>query len=121
MPLFYLVPRRAGDTAGPPAPRPVKIVGMSAQVTKSIARFIEDHGGSAKAVLQPVGRRGVRITLVGADGIMGDQMVDSMAEAEAQVENHPQLERSEWDGALMNLATPQPGHAEQMAGFSFRR
>lgn len=94
---------------------------MSAQVTKSIARFIEDHGGSAKAVLQPVGRRGVRITLVGADGIMGDQMVDSMAEAEAEVAKHPQLERAEWDGALMNLATPKPGHAEQMAGFSFRR
>lgn len=91
------------------------------QVTRSIARFISDHGGSAKAVLQPVGRRGVRITLVGADGIMGDQMVDSMFAAEEQIEAHPELERAEWDGALMNLATPEPGHARQMAGFSFRR
>ncbi|MDN5760533.1 MAG: hypothetical protein L0H59_18765 [Tomitella sp.] len=93
---------------------------MSDQVSKSVRRFIADHGGSAKAVLQPVGRRGVRVTLVGDDGVMGDQMVDSMAEAEALIEAVPDLTASDWDRELVSAAAPREGHMHQMAGWSGR-
>lgn len=89
---------------------------MSDHVAKAISKFVAEHGGSARAVLQPVGRLGVRITLVGADGIMGDQMVDTMAEAEAVLAADPNLTRAEWDRELVSVATPRPGHAQQMAG-----
>lgn len=93
---------------------------MSAHVSKIISKFTAAHGGSARVVLQPVGRRGVRITLVGADGIMGDQMVDTMAEAEAIVAADPSLTRSEWDRELVSIATPEPEHARRMAGLMGR-
>ncbi|WP_182348698.1 hypothetical protein [Tomitella gaofuii] len=93
---------------------------MSDKATASIRSFIAAHGGAAKAVLQPVGLRGVRITLVGADGVMGDEMVDSMAAAQAVVEAVPELTASDWDRDLVAAATPAPGHAHRMAGWSGR-
>ena len=88
---------------------------MSDHVSKDILKFVAAHGDSARAVLQPVGRRGVRITLVGADGIMGDQMVDSMADAEAVVDAIASVTRVEWDRDLVSVATLAPGHAKRMA------
>ncbi len=97
-----------------------KVVRMSEKAATSIRSFIAAHGGAAKAVLQPVGLRGVRITLVGADGIMGDEMVDSMADAQAVVEAVPELTTSDWDRDLVATATPAPGHVQKMAGWSGR-
>lgn len=93
---------------------------MDDQVARSIRRFIAAHGGSAKAVLQPVGVSGVRITLVGEDGTMGDEMVASMADAEAVVEAIPELTASDWDRDLVSAVHPAPGHAQRMAGWSGR-
>lgn len=89
---------------------------MSEHVSKAISKFVAEHGGSARVVLQPVGLRGVRLTLVGADGIMGDAMASDMAEAEAIVAANPALTTSDWDRDLVSIATPAPGHALKMAG-----
>lgn len=43
-----------------------------------LARFALRHGGFATAVLEPVGRAGTRIVLVGEDGHWGDHVVPSM-------------------------------------------
>lgn len=89
---------------------------MSNEVSTAVRRFIAAHGGSAQAVLQPVGRSGVRITLVGADGIVGDQMVDTMDRARELVESTDGLSTADWDRDLMALATPRASHARRMAG-----
>lgn len=93
---------------------------MSNEVAKAVQGFVAAHGGSAKAVLQPVGRRGVRITLVGEDGIMGDQMVGTMQQAQALVDGTEGLSRADWDRELTSLATPRASHARHMAGRSGR-
>ncbi|MBB3039882.1 hypothetical protein FHU29_004372 [Hoyosella altamirensis] len=98
----------ATGTAGPVIP---------SGVLPAIKAFMKDHGGSAKAVLQPLGRIGVRITLVGADGIMGDQVVPSLHIARAVVDAVPQLELADWDRELTSTATPAPEHARRMAAW----
>lgn len=89
---------------------------MSNEASNAIRRFITAHGGSAQAVLQPVGRCGVRITLVGADGILGDRMVDTMERARSLVESTEGLTTADWDRELMALATPRASNARRMAG-----
>ena len=83
----------------------------------AIRKFISEHGGSASAVIQPVGRAGVRITLVGADGILGDEVVDNVAIANAIVSSIDELTGSEWDRALTSVVTPRKGHFAKMAGW----
>ena len=90
---------------------------VPASAASAVKEFIGAHGGSAKAVLQPIGRVGVRVTLVGADGILGDQVVADVATAKALVEQTANLEEAEWDRELTSVATPAPGHALRMAGW----
>ena len=73
---------------------------------------------SGSAVLQPIGRVGVRITLVGEDGVLGDRVVDDLATANAVVDSVEGLTAtSEWDRALTSIVTPQQGHWKKMAGW----
>ncbi|MGL4304664.1 MAG: hypothetical protein ACRCSF_00780 [Mycobacteriaceae bacterium] len=90
------------------------------QVIKAITSFIADHGGSAKAVVQPIGRVGVRITLVGSDGVLGDQVVPDLATAHAVVNSLAALELSEWDRSVTSIVTPIEGHYTKMAGWVAR-
>lgn len=83
----------------------------------SIRKFLAEHGGSASAVIQPIGRAGVRITLVGADGILGDQVVRDLATANAVVASFDNITVSEWDRELTSIVTPRPGHVRKMAGW----
>ncbi|MFH5210212.1 hypothetical protein [Antrihabitans spumae] len=92
-------------------------VKVPAHVRKSIEKFLTDHGDAASAVLQPVGRVGVRITLVGADGILGDQMVADLPTAKAVVESFDAITVSEWDRELTSIVTPRVGHWKKMAGW----
>lgn len=106
-----------------------KIPGMSAQATeasatvpgeivKSVREFVSRHGGSATAVLQSLGRMGVRVTLVGADGTLGDRVVADMPAAEKLVELVDGLTAAEeWDRDLSAAATPRRGHYAKMAGW----
>lgn len=83
----------------------------------AIRTFLSEHGGSASAVVQPVGLAGVRITLVGADGILGDQVVDTVATANAIVASFDEITVSAWERALVSVVTPRQGHWAKMAGW----
>ncbi|GAB2632921.1 hypothetical protein [Nocardia goodfellowii] len=97
-------------------------VHLSGSVVSSVKSFVADHGGSATAVLQPLGRIGVRVTLVGQDGILGDRVVGSLAEAKRLVETVDGLtEADEWDRELTSVVTPRKGHFAQMAGWVARQ
>lgn len=97
------------------APAAVKV---PAEVEKSVAKFVAEHGGSGTAVLQYIGTQGVRVTLVGSDGILGDRVVADMATAKALVERVDGLaETDEWDRELGSIVTPTASHWDKMAGW----
>lgn len=84
---------------------------------KAITKFVAEHGGTASAVIQPVGVVGVRITLVGADGILGDQVVKDLATANAVVASFDNVTVAEWERELTSIVTPADGHFKKMAGW----
>ena len=84
---------------------------------KAVRDFLSAHGGSGHAVLQNIGRAGVRITLIGKDGILGDEVVRDLPAAKAVVAEVDGLAESEWTRELVSSATPAPGHARKMAGW----
>ncbi|WP_069165170.1 hypothetical protein [Nocardia altamirensis] len=101
------------------ATAPVKLSGA---LVESVKGFVADHGETATAVLQPIGRMGVRVTLVGADGILGDRVVDTMDIAKELVATIDGLtEADEWDRELTSIVTPRSGHWAQMAGWVARQ
>lgn len=98
------------------------LVEVPSAVVDSVKGFVADHGGSATAVLQPLGRVGVRVTLVGGDGILGDRVVDDLAAAKKLVEMVDGLtEADEWDRELTSVVTPRAGHWARMAGWVARQ
>ncbi|MBF6331024.1 hypothetical protein [Nocardia transvalensis] len=95
---------------------------LSPSVVDSVKEFVAGHGGSATAVLQPIGRMGVRITLVGADGVLGDRVVDDLPTAKALVEAVDGVSETEhWDRELTSVVTPAKGHWAKMAGWVARQ
>ncbi|MEU4840600.1 hypothetical protein [Nocardia testacea] len=88
------------------------------EVVESVRKFVAAHGGSAEAVPQPVGRRGVRLTLVGSDGVLGDRMVADTATAQAVIDAVDGLTAAEgWERDLVARTTPRRGHWAKMAGW----
>ncbi|KAA0920088.1 hypothetical protein FQ137_10835 [Dietzia sp. ANT_WB102] len=87
-----------------------------AKTVKVVEKFLARHGGSADVVIQPVGRRGVRITLIGADGVLGDTMVDRLSDAEAVRDGIPGLTGSDWTRELVSRTDVPAGHWKRMAG-----
>lgn len=87
------------------------------RTVKAIEKFLAEHGGSAKAVIQPVGFSGVRITLVGEDGVLGDQVVADLATANAVVASFDKVTVSEWERSVTSIVTPRDGHFAKMAGW----
>ena len=81
-----------------------------------MTKFLSRHGGSADVVLQPTGRRGVRMTFVGADGVMDDLMVDSLSQAEAVRDGIEGLTGSDWTRELISRTDVPAGHWKRMAG-----
>ncbi|ATQ27809.1 hypothetical protein D092_11065 [Rhodococcus ruber Chol-4] len=98
-----------------------QVVAAPADIVKSLRSFVAAHGGSAKAVLQPVARGAVRITVVAEDGVLGDRVVRDLATAHAVVEALPGVTVSEWDREVTSIATPQQGHWKKMAGWVARQ
>lgn len=88
-------------------------------VVDSIRKYVASEDGAAKAILQPVGAAGVRITLIGEkNGILGDRMVPSLAVAKDVVGQVEGMELAEeWDRELTNKATITPSHWRKMAGW----
>src|SRR5699024_591947 len=87
-----------------------------ARAVKFAERFLSRHGGTADVVVQPVGRRGIRLALVGADGTMGDKMVDTPSQAEALVESVEGLSGSDWTRELIPRVDVPENHWKRMAG-----
>lgn len=102
------------DRAGDQKPT----VSAPSDVVASIRSFVGREGGEAKAVLQPIGNAGVRITLVGEQGgILGDRVVDDIATANAVVDAIDGVEIAEWDRELTSAANVKPSHYRKMAGW----
>jgi hypothetical protein len=109
---FYTAGSLLGVTTSAPSERKLPF-----SIVDSVNVFVSEHGGRANAVLQPVGKAGVRMTLVGADGELGDRMVADLPTAEAVVEVVPGLSRAVgWDRELTTRVTPRDGHWVEMAG-----
>ncbi|HNP55998.1 MAG TPA: hypothetical protein PK331_13175 [Gordonia sp. (in: high G+C Gram-positive bacteria)] len=106
--------KTTAETAAPRAPR---------EVVGSIQRYVRRQGGTATALLQPVGEAGVRITLVGGEGgILGDRVVRDEATAQAVVEAVDGLTLAdEWNRELVSTATVKPSHWRKMAGWVARQ
>ncbi|MDJ0394907.1 hypothetical protein QMK17_16400 [Rhodococcus sp. G-MC3] len=94
---------------------------VPAGVLSAVKTFVGEHGGTGNVVLQPLGRVGTRVTLVGADGVLGDQVVANNDIAHALIEEAGKLTESEWDRELVSSATPAPGHHRKMAGWVARQ
>lgn len=94
---------------------------LPSHTVDAIKKFVSEHGGSASAVIQPVGLASVRITLVGADGILGDQLVNDLATAKAVVAAVDNVTIGEWDRSLTSIVTPRKGHFQKMAGWVARQ
>ena len=60
-------------------------VPVPARAVAAVDRFVAAHGAATSAVVQGVSRDQVRITLVGADGHLGDVLVPDAATAGAVV------------------------------------
>ncbi|MFT3715232.1 MAG: hypothetical protein QM774_04575 [Gordonia sp. (in: high G+C Gram-positive bacteria)] len=92
---------------------------VPADVVSSIRKYVASEGGSAKAVLQPIGEAGVRITLVGGqDGALGDRVVPTLEQAKAVVAEVDGLEEAdEWDRSLTSTVSVAPSHWRKMAGW----
>ncbi|MFC9788313.1 hypothetical protein [Rhodococcus sp. NPDC127528] len=99
--------------SGAPAPT----AALPSHIVASVRKFVAEHGGSATAVIQPIGYAGVRITLVGADGVLGDEVVDDLATANAVVAAVDNLAVSEWERSITSIVTPRVGHWRKMAGW----
>jgi hypothetical protein len=108
-------PAKAASEKVEPAPVPAGPT-PPARAAKFVEKFLARHGGTADVVLQPVGRRGVRLTFVGADGVMGDHMVDTLAQAEAVRDSISGLTGSDWDRDLVSRTDVPAGHWKRMAG-----
>ncbi|NYH77019.1 shikimate 5-dehydrogenase [Actinopolyspora biskrensis] len=86
------------------------------RAVEAATRFVSGHGGSARAVVENLGRGGARIVLIGADGALGDVMVPDPATGESVVEQVEGLDSSEWDADTAAALTIGPGHRRRMAG-----
>ncbi|SDI54128.1 hypothetical protein SAMN05444695_108143 [Rhodococcus triatomae] len=89
-------------------------------VSVAVERFLSAHGGSAEVVVEPVGVSGVRLALVGTDGVLGDVIVADTTVAQAVIEAFPDLGSASWDRALTSVVSPTPGHDRAMAGWLSR-
>lgn len=94
---------------------------VPAGALKAVREFVGEHGGSGHVVVQPIGRAGTRVTLVGADGVLGDQVVANDEIARALVDQVDSLSESEWDRDLVSSVNPAPGHYRRMAGWVARQ
>jgi len=81
----------------------------------AVNRFVASHGESARAVTQPVSRDQVRITLVGADGTLGDVLVRDLGAAEAVIAASSAT-AAEWDRELSAAVTLTRANRLRMAG-----
>ncbi len=98
----------AEQTEQQAAPSPKAIATASA--------FVREHGGSARAVVENLGRAGARIVLIGEDGAFGDVLVPDVPTGTALVEAVEGLTAHEWDADTVAALKIGPAHRRRMAG-----
>ena len=86
------------------------------KAVKSATAFVAKHGKGSRAVVEPLGRAGARVVLVGADGAMGDLVLPDVPTAEALVEHITDLDAAEWDRETTASLKIGPAHRRKMAG-----
>jgi hypothetical protein len=89
---------------------------VPAALVSTLKSFAAKHGGSATAVVEYVGRERVRIVLVGADGIWGDEVVRDMDTARAAAEAAGLTVKDSWDRELTAAVRTDEAHRLRMGG-----
>jgi hypothetical protein len=89
---------------------------VPAALVKGLKSFVSAHGGSATAVIEYVGRARVRIVVVGADGIWGDEVVSDMDTARAAADAAGLTVKDSWDRELTASIRTDEAHRLRMAG-----
>lgn len=80
----------------------------------SAKAFVAAHGRPTRAVVEPIGRAGARLVLVGRDGAMGDIVVPDVATGEAVVAAAG-AQAAEWDRDTTAATNIGPKHRRRMA------
>jgi hypothetical protein len=80
-----------------------------------LRRFVSEHGGTAIAVIENMGRVGARIIAIAPDRAFGDAVVTSV-EAARDVCQRAGLEVRAWDRELSASLTLSAADRERMAG-----
>ncbi|AZI58064.1 hypothetical protein EH165_07840 [Nakamurella antarctica] len=86
------------------------------QAIKHLSSLVARHGAEATAVVESMGRSGVRIVIVAVDGVYGDAIVASVADAREVCAQIPQLTVGEWDRSTAELVAPSVQDRTRMAG-----
>jgi len=90
--------------------------GADARHAGRLRAFVGGHGGAGEAVVEPIGRVGVRIVVVAADGAYGDA-VASGAEAAAVICERAGIPVADgWTRELTAVITPSAADRRRMAG-----
>ena len=90
--------------------------GPSRKAVSAAEAFVRAHGGSARAVVENIGQAGVRVVLVGEDGMLGDVVVSDVETGQALAEAVDGLTPSDWDTDTVAALQIGPEHRRKMAG-----
>lgn len=91
------------------------------RAARTVSQFVAEHGKPARAVVEPIGRAGARVVLVGADGALGDVLVRDVPTGEALVAAAAEVEQHEWDRETTAAVKIGARHRRRMAGPRARR
>lgn len=80
----------------------------------SARAFAKAHGAPVRAVVEPIGRSGARVVLVGKDGEVGDVVVPSAETGTALIDAVDDLEKSDWNSDTVGATAIGPGHRRRM-------
>ncbi len=78
--------------------------------------FVAAHGGAGAAVVEPIGRVGVRIVVVAEDGTYGDAVAPSADTAAAMCRRAGIAVADGWTRELSAKVAPSPADRRRMAG-----
>ncbi|GAB2754364.1 hypothetical protein GCM10027174_32270 [Salinifilum aidingensis] len=88
----------------------------SAQEVSAANEFVRAHGGSARAVVENMGRAGARVVLIGQDGAFGDVVVADAPTGKALVAAVDGLTEHDWDAETTSALRIGPEHRYRMGG-----
>jgi len=80
----------------------------------SARAFATAHGTPVRAVVEPIGRSGARVVLVGNDGAVGDVMVSSVDVGTALIDAVDDVEKASWDADTVGAAAIGAAHRRKM-------